>query len=93
MGYRFEWDPAKDAANRAKHGVTFDEAVSAFGDPQSLLRHDPDHSLEESRYLLLGESKRGRLLVVSFTDRPPNTRIISARRATPRERVQYEEEA
>jgi uncharacterized protein len=92
MGYRFEWDAKKERANRAKHGVAFDEAMTAFGDPQALLEHDPDHSFAESRYLLLGQSKRGRLLVVSFTDRPPNTRIISARRATPRERAQYEEE-
>lgn len=82
MGYIFEWDPAKADANTRKHNVTFDEASTVFGDPLNLLRSDPDHSLDEERYLLLGMSNRRRLLVVAFAERPPRTRLISARRAT-----------
>lgn len=92
MGYIFEWDPAKAEANVRKHDVTFDEASTVFGDPLNLLMSDPDHSLDEERYLLLGMSNRRRLLVVAFAERPPRTRLISARRATRRERRQYEEE-
>lgn len=92
MGYSFEWDPRKAAANARKHGVTFDEATTVFGDPQALLVADPDHSLDEMRYLLLGLSTRHQLLVVAFVERPPRTRIISARRATRHERRRYEEE-
>lgn len=92
MGYIFEWDPAKADANARKHGVTFDEASTVFGDPLNLLMSDPDHSLDEERYLLLGMSNRRRLLVVAFAERPPRTRLISARRATRQERRQYEEE-
>ena len=91
MGYIFEWDPRKAAANARKHGVTFDEATTVFGDPQAMLVEDPDHSLDELRYLLLGLSTRDRLLVVAFVERPPRTRLISARRATRYERRRYEE--
>ena len=93
MAYLFEWDPVKAAENLADHGVTFDEASNVFADPLSLLMGDPDHSDDEDRYLLLGMSVQQRLLVVAFTDRPPRTRIISARRATRRERRRYEEKA
>lgn len=62
-----------------------------FGDPLAMLMPDPDHSLEEERYLLLGVSLKGRLIVASFAERPPRTRLISAREATRRERRQYEE--
>jgi len=89
--YQFEWDPNKAAANLRKHGVSFDEAVTAFGDPLSILLPDPDHSLGEERYVVLGTSNVGRLLVVTFVERPPRTRIISARLATRRERHDYEE--
>ena len=92
MGYEFEWDAEKAESNARKHGVTFDEASTAFGDPLSLLMHDPDHSAEEQRYLLLGMSNRRRLLVVAFAERPPRTRLISARRASRPERRCYEEE-
>ena len=92
MGYIFEWDPVKAEANVRKHGVTFDEASTVFGDPLNLLMADPDHSLDEKRYLLLGMSNRRRLLVVTFAERPPRTRLISARRATRQERRRYEEE-
>ena len=91
MPYQFEWDPNKAAANLRKHGVSFDEAVTAFGDPLSILLPDPDHSLGEERYVVLGTSNVGRLLVVTFVERPPRTRIISARLATRRERHDYEE--
>ncbi len=92
MGYIFEWEPRKAELNARKHDVTFEEASSAFGDPLSLLMPDPDHSLNEERYLVLGMSNRRRLLVVAFVERPPQTRLISARRATRRERSRYEEE-
>ena len=91
MGYIFEWDQSKAAANARKHDVTFDEASTVFGDPLNLLMSDPDHSLDEERYLLLGMSNRRRLLIVAFSERPPRTRLISARRATREERRQYEE--
>ena len=92
MGYTFEWDPEKGDANFQKHGVSFDEASTVFGDPLSLLMPDPDHSADEERYLVLGMSVYQKLLVVAFAERPPNTRLISARRATRAERKRYEEE-
>lgn len=91
MGYNFEWDPKKAEANLSKHGVSFREAVTAFGDPLSMNMADPDHSEDEERFIVLGLSDRYRLLVVSYTERPPRTRIISARLATRHERKQYEE--
>ena len=90
MAYVFVWDPVKAAENVKDHNVTFDEASTVFGDPLALLMPDPDHSEGEERYLLLGMSNQERLLVVSFTERPPRTRLISARRATRRERRRYE---
>ena len=89
MAYIFEWDSAKALANAGRHGVTFDEASTVFGDPLALLMADPDHSEGEARYLL-GMSTRQRLLVVAFAERPPMTRLISARRATRPERRRYE---
>ena len=91
MGYIFDWDPNKAKINLRKHGVTFAEATTVFGDPISILLFDPDHSLSEERYLVLGMSNRQRLLVVACVERPPKTRLISARRATPSERRRYEE--
>ena len=91
MGYRFEWDADKALENLRKHGVSFDEAVTAFGDPLSLQLPDPDHSVGEERYLVMGTSTANRLLVVAFVERSPRTRIISARLATRRERHDYEE--
>lgn len=90
MGYEFEWNPRRSASNRRKHGVTFEEAATAFADPRSLNQFDPDHSIDEDRFLLMGKSRLDRILVVSYTDRPPRVRIISARLATRRERNQYE---
>jgi hypothetical protein len=92
VGYNFEWDAEKAKANLTKHGVSFAEAVTVFGDPLSMNMPDPDHSEGEHRFIVLGLSDRYRLLVVSYTDRPPRTRIISARLATRHERKQYEEE-
>ena len=91
MGYNFEWDLEKAEANLRKHGVSFAEAVTAFGDPLSMNMQDPDHSEGEHRFIVLGMSVRYRLLVVSYADRPLRTRIISARLATRHERRQYEE--
>jgi hypothetical protein len=91
VGYSFEWDAKKAQANLRKHGVSFAEAVTAFGDPLSMNMPDPDHSDSEQRFIVLGMSDRFRLLVVSYTERPPRTRIISARLATRKERKQYEE--
>lgn len=90
-GYLFEWDPEKADENRRKHGVPFDEAITVFSDPLSILLPDPDHSVGEQRYLVLGTSTQDRLLVVAVAERPPRTRLISARRATRKERRQYEE--
>jgi len=90
VAYVFEWDSAKASLNAQKHGVTFDEASTVFSDPLGLLISDPDHSEGEERYLLLGSSSQQRLLVVAFAERPPRTRLISARRATRQERRRYE---
>jgi uncharacterized DUF497 family protein len=89
----FEWDRDKAALNLEQHGVTFDEAASAFADPLSSTILDPDHSDEESRFVLMGEAFSGRLLVVVHTDRGESIRLISARLATRRERRQYEQES
>ena len=87
----FEWDPRKSRANFKKHGVTFDEAETAFYDEGGLLIDDPEHSDDEDRFLLLGLSTRLRELVVSHCYREAGgaIRIISARKAIPRERQQY----
>jgi len=91
MTLRFEWDSDKAKRNLKKHGVSYEEAKTVFGDPLSLTIHDPLHSDEEDRYVIQGESDRRRILVVAFTDRDDRIRIISARVAMPRERNQYEE--
>jgi hypothetical protein len=93
LGYIFEWDPKKAESNARKHGVTLDEASTVFGDPLALLMPDPDHSFNEERYLVPGMSNQRRLLVVAFAERPPRTRSISPRRATPREWRRYEEKS
>jgi uncharacterized DUF497 family protein len=87
----FEWEDAKAAANERKHGVSFPEAATAFADSLAAIFPDPDHSDDEEREILIGYSERGRLLIVSFTERPPNLRIISARVASPAERRNHEE--
>ena len=87
---RFEWDPRKAAANRAKHKVSFQEAVTAFRDPLGRITDDPRHLEDEDRDVLLGQSERQRLLAVMFTERGEAIRLISARKATRRERRNYE---
>ena len=81
-----EWDPEKAASNYTKHGVDFHEAGSVLDDPLSTTFPDPDHSLDEQRYLTIGSSLSGRILVVAHTDRGEAVRLISARQATPSER-------
>ena len=86
------WDERKAARNLRKHEVSFDEAATVFDDPLFVIAKDEDHSIEEKRSIILGESKAGRLLVVAYAERGKDTRIISAREATPKERKNYEEE-
>ncbi len=86
----FEWDSDKATRNLTKHGLSFAEAATVFGDPLAVTFADPDHSLDEDRYLTFGHSAEGQLLVVSHTDRENRTRIISARPATRKERRVYE---
>jgi uncharacterized DUF497 family protein len=88
----FEWDPNKAASNLRKHGVSFEEAATAFGDPLSAIVSDPDHSAQEDRYLLIGTSAQLRVVIVSFAERGDRIRIINARRLTRSERKAYEEE-
>lgn len=92
MALEFVWDPAKAAGNLRKHGVSFLEATTAFADPNSLTISDPDHSTTEDRLILLGLSTRSRLLIVAHTERGDVIRLISARKATRKERTTYEEE-
>ncbi len=87
----FEWDERKAAVNSGKHGVSFHEAATVFGDQLALTFADPDHSDQEDRFITFGLSESGRLLLVSHTDRGHKVRIISARLATARERKIYEE--
>ncbi len=87
----FEWDEEKAAANLAKHGVSFEEAGTIFDDPLYVDFYDPDHSSGEHRYIIIGESRQGRLLVVSYTEPGDVTRLISAREVTRSEREAYEE--
>ncbi|XHX81280.1 MAG: BrnT family toxin [Stenomitos frigidus ULC029] len=89
---RFEWDEAKAQRNFVNHGISFPEAQTVFNDPLFLIFHDPDHSIQEQRFLILGESSRGNLLVVSYTERAEVIRLISARIASRRERRDYENE-
>lgn len=92
MALEFVWDPAKAAANLRKHGVSVPETTTAFADPNSLTVTDPDHSATEERLILLGLSTRSRLLIVAHTERGDVIRLISARKATRKERITYEEE-
>ena len=86
-----EWDETKNRANRRRHRVSFEEAAFVFGDPFELTIDDPDHSVSEYRFITIGESSEGRLLVVSYTERGGIIRLISARKPTRRERKAYEE--
>lgn len=87
----FEWDEEKAAANLAKHGVSFEEAKIVFDDPLYVDFYDPDHSFDEHRYIIIGESQQRRLLIVSYTERDNVVRLISAREVTGSERETYEE--
>ncbi len=91
MAVFIEWDGKKANKNLAKHGISFDEALTVFDDPLSITIDDPLHSEGERRLIILGMSTRQRLLVVVHTERKHSLRIITARRATRRERKLYEE--
>lgn len=88
---QFEWNKNKADRNLSKHGVSFEEAQTVFEDSLYVDFYDPDHSEEEDRYLIVGESHQGRLLIVSYTERGNIIRLISAREATRTEREVYEE--
>ena len=90
MAVRFEWDPRKASANLRKHGVSFDEAETALRDPLAATFSDPDHSIAEHRFLTVGYSSAGRLLIVSHTEINDIIRIIQARVATAHERKRHE---
>ena len=87
-----QWDKKKAAGNLAKHNVSFDEAKTVFDDPFYVDFYDPDHSYDEHRYLIVGESNQGRLLIVSYTERGDTARLISAREVTAAERKAYEKD-
>jgi len=87
----YEWDPTKAASNLEKHAVSFEEATTVFNDPFYVDFYDPDHSIEEHRYIVIGISIAGRLLLVSYTERESTIRLISAREVSPAERRVYEE--
>jgi uncharacterized DUF497 family protein len=87
----FEWDEQKAATNLEKHGVAFEEAASVFGDPLAITFYDPSHSIDEDRFLTIGISAEGRVILLSHTDRESKLRIISARVATRAERKGYED--
>ena len=91
MPLNFQWDENKARTNLAKHGVGFEEAATVFGDPLSLTIPDPAHSQNEDRFVILGTSHNGKLLVVVHTERGESIRFISARRASRQERKKYEE--
>jgi len=91
MSINFEWDDRKAKSNLRKHGVSFEEAATAFGDPLSITVADPDHSEQEDRFVLVGSTFRDRLVVVVHTERGDKIRIIGARPATRSERRTYEQ--
>lgn len=86
----FEWDKNKARGNQKKHQVSFTEAATLFRDPLAVIFDDEEHSNSESREIIIGHSEQGKLLLVSFTERNGLIRIISARKATPLERQEYE---
>jgi len=88
---KFEWDANKAHLNLKKHNVTFEEARTVFYDPFARIGEDVQHSYGEFRDVIIGQSIRGRLLLVSYTERRKAVRIINAREATKRERLDYEE--
>ncbi|NJP12140.1 MAG: BrnT family toxin [Leptolyngbyaceae cyanobacterium RU_5_1] len=91
MRMKFEWDESKADANLKKHGVSFEEAKTVFDNPMAVIFDDEAHSIDEQREIIIGHSRKNRLLLVSFTERSNSIRIISARPATRREREDYEQ--
>ena len=91
MSLEFEWDREKAEANRATHGIDFEEALTIFRDPLARIFDDEEHSEDEPREIIIGHSVKQRLILVCFTVRETRIRIISARKATPFERKDYEE--
>ena len=91
MQPQYEWDEDKASSNLRKHRVGFQEGATVFHDPLVATQPDPDHSFDEQRYIAIGRSVRGRVLVVVFTERGDKLRLISCRTATLRERKIYEE--
>lgn len=91
MTLSFEWDRNKSEANIRKHDVSFEEAKTVFNDPFALTIEDPDHSTTEDRYIDIGISGNGNLLIVWYTERKGNIRIIGCRKANKHERNSYEE--
>jgi uncharacterized DUF497 family protein len=89
----FEWDPGKARQNRRKHRISFQEAATVFGDPLAVTYPDPDHSLSEQRFITVGMSSAGRVLIIAHVDCNENVRIINARKTTKREREYYEEKS
>lgn len=87
----YDWDDEKAESNLEKHGVSFEEAATIFDDPLYVDFYDPDHSVDEHRYLIMGQSTAGRLLIVAYTERDDVVRLISAREVTSAERKVYEE--
>jgi uncharacterized protein len=90
-GMEFDWDSKKAAANLKKHGLSFQEAATMFGDPMAYMVADPNHSEDEDRYVSIGYTETGRLVVVSHTEHEGVTRIISPRKANRKERKSHEE--
>jgi uncharacterized protein len=89
---RFGWNEKKASSNVTKHGVSFEEAATVFGDPLSSTYPDPEHSLAEERFIIIGQSEQGRIIVVAHIDDGETVRLISAREATSGERKFYEED-
>ena len=87
---RFSWDPNEDRLNQRDHGITLQDATTVFGDSLAVTVSDPDHSIGEERFITIGQSSSGRLLVVCHIEQGDTIRIISARRATAHERKDYE---
>jgi uncharacterized DUF497 family protein len=90
---KFEWDESKADANLKKHGVSFEEAKTVFYNPMAIIFDDEAHSIDEQREIIIGHSRKNRLLLVSFTERSISVRIISARLVTRKEREDYEQNA
>ena len=90
---QFEWNPLKATANLKKHGVSFEEAKTVFDNTLAVIFDDEAHSIGEQREIIIGHSRQNRLLLVAFTERFGNVRIISARLATRQEREDYEQNA